>query len=63
MSTSAASGRYIALDRNDTLAECHDCGAVVQGDVVGQTKHDLWHQELDQKIELAARWRPAPRIR
>lgn len=55
--------RYVPVERTDTLARCNDCGSVVEGDTFGQVQHDNWHQRLDQQIELAARWRPAPRIR
>lgn len=52
---------YVPVERTDILVRCQRCGAVVEGDVVGQNQHDIWHNGLNDKIEKAARWKPAPR--
>jgi len=60
---------YVPLERTSAtgaprgpLAVCTRCGAVVEGDVTGQNRHDIWHRQLDDRISDARRWRPAPRI-
>lgn len=52
---------YVPVERTDTLVRCQECGAVVEGDVVGQSQHNAWHRSLADQIERAGRWKPAPR--
>lgn len=41
---------YIPLERIDILVRCNRCGSVVEGDVVGQNIHDIWHDNEAQRI-------------
>lgn len=42
---------YRPIERVDTLVECARCGAVVSGDVGGQSRHRIWHDNIDRRIE------------
>ena len=39
--------------RSVVLALCTRCGAVVDGCTAGITMHDVWHADLDRRIEQA----------
>jgi hypothetical protein len=41
---------YSPVGRTDTLVRCNRCGSVVEGDVLGQNMHDIWHQRLDRPV-------------
>lgn len=47
---------YVPVERTDTLVRCQRCGAVVEGDVVGQNQHDIWHRSLASNLRRA--WMP-----
>ena len=47
---------YVPVERVDTLVRCQACGAVVEGDVVGQQQHNVWHRSLESKVRRA--WMP-----
>lgn len=54
---------YTPVERVDVLVRCNRCGAVVDGNVLGQNQHDIWHSSFDRRIEQAGRWKPAPRYK
>ncbi len=47
---------YVPLERTDILVRCQRCGSVVEGDVVGQTQHNIWHDSIEHKLSTA--WIP-----
>jgi hypothetical protein len=44
---------YRPIDRIDTLVRCNRCGAVVEGDVVGQSIHNIWHDNEEDRARIA----------
>jgi hypothetical protein len=46
------SGKYVPIDRKDTLVSCNRCGAVVQGDVYGQAVHNIWHDNEGMRARV-----------
>lgn len=47
---------FVPVERTDTLVRCQRCGAVVEGDVTGQSQHHIWHENLDARVRRA--WMP-----
>jgi hypothetical protein len=45
---------YGQVERLDVLVRCNHCGAIVEGDVYGQSLHDSWHRSLEARLRQAA---------
>jgi hypothetical protein len=45
---------YGRVERLDVLVRCNRCGSIIEGDVFGQSLHEVWHRTVDERIRRAA---------